>query len=466
MICEPWGILCNIPAASRGRPARARALRGNAVPAMATIVAILMGSHAAVGAGTATAPIIGTWDAVPVFTPSCINGIFEGTEQDPSRTFGCDAGSEVPAAFSHPPTPTDKLPSYTKDSRRDHHHVVDGPVLGNGNVGVVVGGGNLWNVSRPWIDLFISTNSFWALTGANHTTGSPFRGRLALPATMQMGVARVALPPELFGDAVFSAEQNIDAATVRVNLTSPSSNAAVSIELFVSSLAPLIWTTVSSVGSTTPVTVVLNTTVLPHFYHRDTHINTTFPVKTSARCAAGAAAVTRASDFASSHEAVTGSIQHAVLPSTSTAPRQQTANCSVSGETSASLSFTVASDTPISVVTVVRTSRDPACVARPTERGEAQLCGLSSEPLQAGARILQDATAISLAEAVKEHAASWQRFWNLSRISLPQAPETERFWHGAKYILNSAIPHEGQEPTPPGLYGPWGTIDNPGWHGD
>ena len=24
----------------------------------------------------------------------------------------------------------------------------------------------------------------------------------------------------------------------------------------------------------------------------------------------------------------------------------------------------------------------------------------------------------------------------------------------------------GQEQTPPGLYGPWGTIDNPGWHGD
>ena len=37
---------------------------------------------------------------------------------------------------------------------------------------------------------------------------------------------------------------------------------------------------------------------------------------------------------------------------------------------------------------------------------------------------------------------------------------------GAQYILNSAIPHEGQEPTPPGLYGPWGTVDNPGWHGD
>lgn len=433
---------------------------------MVTILMVVMGSHVAVGARATAEPIIGTWNSVPIFTPSCINGIFKDTDQDPSRTFGCNAGPEVPAAFSHPPTPTDKLPSYTTDGRRDHHHVVDGPVLGNGNVGVVVGGGNLWNVSHPWIDLFISTNSFWALTGANHTTGTPFRGRLALPATMQMGVTRVGLPPELFGDAVFSAEQNIDAATVRVNLTSSTSKAAVSIKLFVSPLAPLIWTTVSSVGSTTPVAVVLNTTVLPHFYYRSPHINTTFPVKTSARCAAGVAAVTRASDFASSHEAVTGSIQHAVVPSTSNPTEQQTANCSVSGETSASLSFVVASETPISVVTVVRTSRDPACVARPTQRGQTQLCGLSADPLESGAKILQDAATISLSDAVAEHAASWQHFWNLSRISLPQAPETERFWHGAKYILNSAIPHEGQEPTPPGLYGPWGTIDNPGWHGD
>ena len=50
--------------------------------------------------------------------------------------------------------------------------------------------------------------------------------------------------------------------------------------------------------------------------------------------------------------------------------------------------------------------------------------------------------------------------------SQPGDPQTENFWYGALAALNSAIPHAGQELTPPGLYGPWVTQDNPGWHGD
>ena len=69
-------------------------------------------------------------------------------------------------------------------------------------------------------------------------------------------------------------------------------------------------------------------------------------------------------------------------------------------------------------------------------------------------------------QAAADHAASWKAFWAVSSISLPSAPETEAFWYGAQYVLNSAIPHAGQEQTPPGLYGPWGSQDNPGWHGD
>eukprot|EP01043_Picozoa_sp_COSAG02_P115566 COSAG02_NODE_51936_length_311_cov_0.617925_1_plen_64_part_01 len=64
---------------------------------MAAIVMAAMVSYASATTRAplpAARPIIGTWNAVPVFTPSCISGIFEGTEQDPSRTFGCDAGPE------------------------------------------------------------------------------------------------------------------------------------------------------------------------------------------------------------------------------------------------------------------------------------------------------------------------------------------------------------------------------------
>ena len=86
---------------------------------------------------------------------------------------------------------------------------------------MLVGAGNSWNdhntSTHPWIDLFTSTNSFWALTGANHTVGTPFRGRDALPATLLLGVTRIGLPASFTG-CEFSAVQDLATATVSVNL--------------------------------------------------------------------------------------------------------------------------------------------------------------------------------------------------------------------------------------------------------
>jgi hypothetical protein len=458
-------------AASGAMAARtARHAPSCAVPRALPVGLLLLLAASATAAGPA-AGIRGVWTNTPAFTPSCIGGFFDGTPQLPSRNFACDpslaGGTKAPnpARFVHPQTPIEELPPYTKDPRRDHHHVVDGPVLGNGNVGVAIGAGNLWNVSFPWVDLFISTNSFWALSGENHTVGTPFRGRLALPGTMQMGVARLSLPPA-FAGAKFLAEQDLDSASVTVNFTS-SAGATVTASLFVSPLAPLIHTTIETASQ--GIEITLNTTVLDHFWHRDSNINTTFPVATTAACPAGSsgasAAVTRASDFAESGLAVTGAIHHTlVAPAGSTSSTAAAASCSITGKTSASLTLTLRPSIPTTIRTAVRVSRDPSCVVRAD--GRPDLCALGADAAVAAAKILADAQAITLADAKANHAQHWQTFWNASTISLPQAPETERFWYGAQYILNSAIPHKGQEQTPPGLYGPWGTIDNPGWHGD
>jgi hypothetical protein len=173
---------------------------------------------------------------------------------------------------------------------------------------------------------------------------------------------------------------------------------------------------------------------------------------------------------------VTGAIDHVLLLAPALPPAMgggalgddiatASASCRVAGNTSTSLRFTVPADTPVSVRTVVRISRDPSCVARIDGRRN-PLCGLSTDVSAAAAKIQDDAKAVTLAQAQSDHGHHWQAFWNVSKISLPQAPETERFWYGALYVLNSAIPHAGQEQTPPGLYGPWGSHDNPGWHGD
>lgn len=108
-----------------------------ALPPLLLLALLLPALSSAAGPA---AGIRGTWTNTPIFVPSCVNGVFPNTDQDPTRTFGCGSGPDVPPEFVAPPTPTANLPNYTKDNRRDHHHVVDGPVLGNGNIGVVVGG--------------------------------------------------------------------------------------------------------------------------------------------------------------------------------------------------------------------------------------------------------------------------------------------------------------------------------------
>ena len=417
---------------------------------------------------------VGRWAVRPQFTPGCECGALSSDEIgiDSTRNFCCGAYPGCPAESITPIVPTDGLPNYTKgDGRRDHHHVADGPLVGNGNIGVVVGSGNRWNVSYPWLDLFISTNSFWALTAANHTAGSPFRGRNALPGTMQIGVARLGLPAEFLGSS-FSAEQDFDRATITVNLTS-ATGVQVSVRLFVSPLAPVIWSEIQSEGNSAPLDITLNTTVRDWFYHRDANFryNASYKVATTASCAGrdGAdAAVTRATEFADARvpaatanggsAGVTGAIYHSVR-----APAGVAAHCSVTGQTSASLSFSLAQGVAGRVVTttVVRVSRDPSCVARPTV-GAADLCGLTTDAAASAATISESLKDVTLAQATEDHSAHWTKYWNASAVSLPDALSTELFWYGAQHALNSAIPHAGQEQTPPGLYGPWGTTDNPG----
>lgn len=247
---------------------------------------------------------VGRWDQRPLFTPGCYNGAFPNTNQDATRTFCCSgANAACPAEYASPPIPLDQLPPYTKDNRRDHHHVIDGPVLGNGNIGVAVGSGNLWNVSYPWLDFYISTNSFWALTSVNKTQGRPFRGRISLPGTMVIGIARLSLPAEYAG-CDFAAEQDVDAAVVSVNLTK-AGHRDLRIKMWISPLAPAVWTEIAAgeAGSDgAGIELTLNTTVQDHFWEREANgYNTSFPLSTTAGCIGGAdAAVSRDSDYAGS----------------------------------------------------------------------------------------------------------------------------------------------------------------------
>lgn len=44
-----------------------------------------------------------SWHAAPMFTPSCVNGAFPGTEEDPARTVCCQAIPMCVEKFTRPP---------------------------------------------------------------------------------------------------------------------------------------------------------------------------------------------------------------------------------------------------------------------------------------------------------------------------------------------------------------------------
>ena len=46
---------------------------------------------------------VGSWHAAPMFTPTCVNGAFPGTEEDPARTVCCQAIPMCVEKFTRPP---------------------------------------------------------------------------------------------------------------------------------------------------------------------------------------------------------------------------------------------------------------------------------------------------------------------------------------------------------------------------
>ena len=62
------------------------------------------------------------------------------------------------------------------------------------------------------------------------------------------------------------------------------------------------------------------------------------------------------------------------------------------------------------------------------------------------------------------HATWWLRYWNASSIDLgPRWKNLEGFYYGMQYLIGSAT-RPGR--TAPGAWGPWATVDDPGWMGD
>lgn len=212
----------------------------------------------------------------------------------------------------------------------------------------------------------------------------------------------------------------------QVNMT--SAGATVSIMLRVSPIAPVVWTTISSTGNAAPIPITLNTTVLDHFWERTSGYNTTYAVDTTASCDddGTSAAVSRSSEWhGSSAIGVNGVIRHTVRMGTGADMGVRSSTCGVTNNTSASLSFMVSAGATgaANIASVVRTSRDPACVPLPTLSGAAPpVCDLTPDALVAAKTIAAAVAGVPLADALAHHAAHWAAFYSASSVYATATP--------------------------------------------
>lgn len=92
----------------------------------------------------------------------------------------------------------------------------------------------------------------------------------------------------------------------------------------------------------------------------------------------------------------------------------------------------------------------------------------STDPTPAAAALAANTDPTTILSAAQSY---WSSLHNVSGISLPGAADVEAFWWGALYITATMSPSTStlqRRPLAPasGLYGPWVTVDGPGWNGD
>ena len=87
------------------------------------------------------------------------------------------------------------------------------------------------------------------------------------------------------------------------------------------------------------------------------------------------------------------------------------------------------------------------------------------DPVPAAAAAAAAAAADGGSAASASAAAFWAAHWAISSVSLPGEPAVEEMFFGNAYAL-AAFSGYGSDDVPPGLFGPWVTIDVPAWNGD
>lgn len=309
---------------------------------------------------------------------------------------------------------------------------VDGPLLGNGDVGVVLGVNDRGNLTLTY---YVSKNDFWFFQNDN----IPGRPDSAASYIMGIGGVDIVFPA---GTQLVQLTQNISAGSITA-VVSLSSGPNITAQTFLSLDGQLITTLSSSEGVGG---------------HKIVSTTWTF---------GGSGPTTGTSGYDA-----TGSVAWATRRTNSTVRPVEAAL--------ATTVVTLPTSTAKSPTTTL--SRD-ATAARPTVAPPVQLTVTAATPMTIATAVVSsiDAGSISrtlptaLNNAKATHGDNklrslqlkveqwWSNYWNASSITLPTEPHLEEFWFKSLYVLG-ACSRQGK--MAPGLWGSWLTTDSPAWHGD
>ncbi len=306
--------------------------------------------------------------------------------------------SQYKGIFTSPPVnvPTNKVP--------------DGPLLGNGDVGVVISG-------RPELQRFwVSKNDFWLAREGNHRGGGP----------KLFGGIDVRIPA--LRDAEYHVEQKL--YIPRVEASFVKGNIRVSMDSWLADSENLLFIEMSVRGHAVSVeadlwaksgygTTTKQTTRDLHFVTRKFNMpDLKYPTE------AAMALRTVGAD---------------------PAPfliRENSGKYVFEG--SISNSFVLKPGNKVTLVASISTNHDSKCYEADARRR------------------VQRLTEQDVRKFWQQHNKWWQDFWAKSFIEIGD-PLIEKFYYGSLYLIASCSRNKS---FPPGLLGNWVTTDKAAWHGD
>lgn len=372
----------------------------------------------------------------------------------------------------------------------------DGPFLGNGNIGLSVGG------SDGEMTIYLTVHGFWSSGSGSNSTYPPLgrpsqHGRAAeakkaspglgfpgCPAdnctlTVGLTIGGITLSSSELAGGSWTGVQYLTNASATVTLKGKS-GAAVVVTAWVTATDQLAVVTVAGAPGSAPLTAPLNLTVWSNRNVRNVPVVAGCVDGTTGQPApcppAGGGSAVLPSAYvrkdANSGPALLpleGVLATRVLPlpygdgslpaALSTAPHSALApahdwvtnkivNTTTLGITSMVAPASLAPGRGFALAAAACASRDPSVAGR--DPGDAASAWLAAVDLATG-----------LADRWQAHAAWWDNFWSASLISLDSAEaDTEAFWYTAVYALGSGS-RAGQLVMD--LWSPWRTTDLPLW---